>query len=387
MKKLYRKEILRTGKWIHPSAPKGILEVTKEYLSQLVENFKKTPFVPVLRGHVSNIEAEKNPALILNKNINKLSVEGEKLYAEMEIDEKELNNYNDVSVSIDPEYIDKESGKNIGAVLRHVAAVVNPYIKGMEGFTMLSENDKNYLINLSEIQSMTKQKDLITPEVELEETKVEEIKVETEEVKVEQVVPEKVESEVSEESKEEVVETPEAEATPEPVVEQVAEEVAEVPTEDSEKVEETPVVEAPESEDLSEIQRLQLELAEAKAKLTTKEAEEAYNVLLSEGRVFPSMKEEIILLHENGKSTIDLADGSVSLSEVLMRLLNKYPKLVNLEEVGVNEVDAEVSEEDTIKAEIKTLPEHAKKTDEEFTAWWEKYKSIAIKDYKKSKKE
>jgi hypothetical protein len=387
MKRLYKKEILRTGKWVHPSAPKGILEVTKEYLRELVDNFKKTPFVPVLRGHVSNIEAEKNPALILNKNINKLKVEGDKLYAEMEIDEKELDNYNDVSVSIDPEYVDKETGKNVGAVLRHVAAVVNPYIKGMEGFTMLSENDKNYLINLSEIQSMATHKDPITPEVELEETKVEEAEVESKEAEVEKVEVEETKPEISEESKEEVVETPEA-VEPEKVE---AEVVEEVPTEDSEKVEATPeVVEAPKeeveaSESVNEIQKLQLELADLKAKLTTKEAEEAYSMLLSEGRVLPSMKEEIVLLHENGKGSIDLADGSVSLSEVLMRLLKKYPVLVNLEEQGVNEVSAEVSEDDKIKAEIRELPTHAKKSDEEFAAWWDKYGKQAIADYKSAK--
>lgn len=379
MKRLYKKEILRAGKWVHPSAPKGILEVTKDYLKKLVDNFSKTPFVPVLRGHVSNIEAEKNPALILNKNINKLKVDGDKLYAEMEIDEKELDNYNDVSVSIDPEYVDKESGKNIGPVLRHVAAVVNPYIKGMEGFTMLSENDKNYLINLSEIQSMAEDKTLNKPEVELEETKVEETAVETKEAEVE-----KAEPEISEESKEEVVEAPEA-------TKPVAEVVEEVSTEDSEK-EEEPVKEIPKDEaeasetaELSEIQKLQLELAEAKAKLSVKEAEEAYNMLLSEGRVLPSMKEEIVLLHENGKATIDLAEGSVSLSEVLISLLKKNPVLVNLEEVGVNEVATEPSDEDKIKAEIKALPTHAKKSDEEFAQWWDKYGKQAIEDYKKSK--
>jgi len=382
----YKKEILRAGKWMHPNAPKGILEVTTDYLKELMDNFKITPFVPVLRGHISNLEAEKNPALILNKNINKLSIEGEKLFAEMEIEEKELDKYNDVSVSIDPEYIDKESGKNVGAVLRHVAAVMNPYIKGMEGFTMLSENDKNYLINLSEIQSMAKTKDPITPVVELEEVKVEETKTESEEAIVEKVTTEEVEPKVSEESKKEVAETPEAVETPaeavEEVVETPAEVVEEVPAEDSEKKEE---IEASELSETSEIQKLQIELAELKATLKGEEAEKAFNVLLSEGRILPSQKEGFILAHKEGGATVDLAEGAVSLSEVLVGLFQKNPVLINLEEVGVNEVDAEPSEEDKIKAEIKALPTHAKKSDEEWAIFWEKYGKKAIEDYKKSK--
>ena len=381
MVKKYKKEILHTGKWIHPNAPKGVLEVTSDYLKQLVENFKLVPFVPVLRSHVTNVEAERNPTLILNKNINKLSIEGDKLFAEMEIEEKELDKYNDVSASIDPQYIDKSSGKSVGAVLRHVAAVMNPYIKGMEGFTMLSENDKNYLINLSEIQEMAK-KDPIIQEVELEEVKTEEVVAETKEAEVEQVVSETTEPKVSEESKEEVAETPEVVEKPAEEVAEVATEVVEeVPAKDSENTE----VEA--SEDAAtQIKQLQEQLATARLELSSREATDEYKVLLSEGRILPSQKEAFIALHENAKGNIDLAEGTVSLSEVLVSMFQKNPVLVNLEEVGVNEVNAEPSEEENIKAEMRALPEHAKKSDEEFAIFWEKYGKTAIEDYKKSKK-
>jgi len=381
MIKKYKKEILHTGKWIHPNAPKGVLEVTSDYLKQLVENFKLVPFVPVLRSHVTNVEAERNPTLILNKNINKLSIEGDKLFAEMEIEEKELDKYNDVSASIDPQYIDKSSGKSVGAVLRHVAAVMNPYIKGMEGFTMLSENDKNYLINLSEIQEMAK-KDPIIQEVELEEVKTEEVVAETKEAEVEQVVSETTEPKVSEESKEEVAETPEVVEKPAEEVAEVATEVVEeVPAKDSENTE----VEA--SEDAAtQIKQLQEQLATARLELSSREATDEYKVLLSEGRILPSQKEAFIALHENAKGNIDLAEGTVSLSEVLVSMFQKNPVLVNLEEVGVNEVNAEPSEEENIKAEMRALPEHAKKSDEEFAIFWEKYGKTAIEDYKKSKK-
>lgn len=372
MIKKYKKEILKVGKWLHPNAPKGVLEVTKDLLTRLVENYKVTPFVPVLRGHVSNLEAEKNPALILNKNIENLTVEGDKLYAEMNIEEKELDKYNDVSVSIDPEYVEKTSGKNIGATLRHVAAVINPYIKGMDGFTLLSENDKNYLINLSEITDMAKK---VEADIKLEESKIEEV---VEETKVEEAKAE--EPAISEESKEETkVEETEEPKLEETKVEEVTEETAEVDSEDSEKTE---VVEA--SEDVeTQIKKLQQELAQAKLELSSREASDTYNILLSEAKILPSQKETFMLLHENLKGTIDLAEGTVSMTNLLVDLLKMNPKLVNLEETGINEVSAEISEEDKIKAELRSLPVHAKESDEEFATWWNKYGAKIVAEYNK----
>lgn len=377
MKRKYRKEILRTGKWIHPTAPGGVLDVTRDYLNKLVENFSVTPFVPVLRGHVSNNEAEKNPSLILNKNIDRLILDGEKLYAEMEIDEKELDNYNDVSVSIDPEYINKETGKNVGAVLRHVAAVMNPYIKGMQGFMALSENEKNFLINLSEIQDMAKKDDLVetvAPSVELEEA-IKEVVAETEEKKEEQTQETAVATEavVEEES---------------PKGEEGEEEPKKPEEEEPKTVEEEPKEEKVEaSEDTAEqIKRLQGELESARLELSERDATDKYNALLMSGKILPSQKDVFIKLHKNVKGSIDLEDGAINLGDLLVKLLENNPVLVNLEEQGVVEVPAEDSEEEKIKTEVRALPVHAKKTDAEFAEYWDKNKKVYIEDYKQSKK-
>ena len=388
MKKNIKKEVLRIGRWFHPNAPKGVLDITAEKLNEIVANFQVSPFVPVFRGHVDNTEAEKDTNLIISKNVKSLSTDGKKLFAEFEADEKELEKYNDVSARIDPVYVNKETGKSVGAVLSHIAMVLNPYIKGMGDFTMLSENDKNYLINLSEIQSMADKQDPITPEVELEEAKVEETEVESKEAEVEQVTTEEVEPEVTEESKEEVAETPEAvetsaeEVTSEAeVAEVVTEVVEEVPAKDSEKTE----VEA--SEDaVSQIKQLQEQLAQARLELSSREAEDKYKVLLSEGRILPSQKEAFIALHENVKGTIDLADKKqVNLTDLLVTMFHRNPVLVNLEESGVNEVNAEVSEDETVIADFRKLPVHAGKTDEEWAAFVDKNRKTILEDSKESK--
>lgn len=374
--KRYKKEILRVGKWVHPAAPKGVLEVTQDMLETLKNNFAKTPFAPILRGHVSNLEAEKDPSLIVNKNISGLEVADGKLYAMMDVDEKELDKYNDVSVSIDPDYQDKETGKIIGPVLRHVAMVVNPYIKGMQGFMALSEENRNYLINLSEIVDMAKTVEPIKEEVKLEESTVVEEAVETQPEEV--VTPE----EVSEETTEKVEETPavEAEVVQDAPVEESAEVVEEAPVEEKVESEEekTEGEQGETSEDLAEkLAKMSLELAEANKKLAVKSSEERFNVLLSEGKVTPAIKDEFIQLHAGLNGAIDLAD--INLSDTLVSIFDKLPKVVNLEEQGTQPVEEKESEELKIKLELRELPVHAKKSAEEFEAWFEKNKQTILK--------
>ena len=361
--KTFKKEILRVGEWKHKAAPGGVLKVTQEYLKQLADNFLKTPFVPVLRGHVSNEEAEKNPGLILNKNIKGLSIEGNSLFAEMDLDEKELEKYNDVSVGIDPDYEDHATGSKIGAVLKHVAAVMNPYIKGMGAFQELSDVN-TLLINLSEITEMAKEKDQKLSEVELEEV-VEET-TESEEAKDTEV-----ESTVTEEN---------VETEAEEVVETTTEEEA---TESDEKEQEG--VEA--SDVQAELVTLTKKLEEANIKLAEREAEDSYSVLLHDGRVFPAQREIYLSLHKKlGGQLIELSEGEEkSATMLLTELFEKAPKMINLDDEDIEEVDSneELDDESVIKAELKKLPVHAQQSDDEYEEWFAENKEVAITSYKK----
>ncbi len=360
MKKIIEKEVLRIGKWFHPKAPKGILEITGDFLQKVVDNFSITPFVPVLRSHIDNSEAEKKPELTISKNIQSLTTDGQKLTVKFEADESELDKYNDVSASIEPDYVNKETGKVIGPVLSHIAMVLNPYIKGMGEFTMLSDDDKNYLINLSEIKEMTDEQIPVKPEVEVTEVEVEKTDAEVVETEVE-----KEKSEVSEVPTEEAVKQAEAVET----------EIAPVETEKVEASEDA----------ATQIKKLQAELEQARLELSSRTAMDKYTMLLSEGKILPAQKEAFIALHENVKGTIDLSEETINLADVLVSLFQNNPVLVNLSEKGVHEVDDDTSEETEVEAELRKLPVHAGKTDTEWTEYWNKFKQIAVADYKKSK--
>ncbi len=289
---LVEKEILRIGQWKHPQAPNGILDIDEAYLKEIAENFikSKNP-VPVYRGHRDMKEVEANTDLIIAKNITNLTLKGDALVAQMAIDEKELEKYNDVSASIDPFYTDPETGVMLGKVVDHIAFTMNPYIKDLEGFVKLS-NPKHFNILLSarmetkpeetkeEVKTEVKT-DEVTTETKPVETKPEETKVETE----------------TKETKEETTET---------------------------------------SEDVkTQLSQLQAQVINLTKEKNLAEAKEAYNVLLSQGKILPTMKDSYIALSMYGSNRIDLSDGKHTTVKTLVDdMINKLPKLVNLSEKG-----------------------------------------------------
>jgi len=321
-KRKFEKQILRLGKWLHPAAPGGVLDISSDYLKTIVKNFSHSPFSPVVRGHVESAEADKNPALVLANNISKLNIKADGLYAEFEIEEAELQNYNDVSVSIEPDYINHETGENIGALLKHVALVTNPFIKGLKQFVAL--HDKPQLkIYLSEIQNMqeTVQQDQAT-EVIVDEAKVDAV---VEETAVETAV----------------------EATPE-VVEEIAtsQEPVEIATEtiSNEIVEEAAVVEEQNPETINASESLLTRIAALEAtnkqlsvQLSQSKAEKMYDVLLTDGKIVPAQRDAFVRLAAVSGQSINLADGSnVTVEALLSDLFEKAPKVISFGEQGIN---------------------------------------------------
>lgn len=315
MKKTVEKQILRYGEWNHPHAKNGKLSITKDYVSQIIKNFTHTPFVPVLRGHVDNSEAEKNPDLVVSKNIKELKADEKGLNAVFEIEESELEKYNDVSASIDESYENHETGNVIGATLKHIALVIDPYMKGLNHFVPLQDK-MNYLIHLSEITMAKEEK---TPEVETV-ANLEEVK--------EEVVEETTTTEVTEPEKKEeaVVETEvvEPETTPE---------TPEVEVEKTETKSET----VDSSETQKEIVSLQEQLKQQNIELADLKAEKKVVSLKEAGKVTPAMEEAVKVLYKNASSTVNLADGSVkTTSDLLDEMFSKMPTIVNFGERGVN---------------------------------------------------
>lgn len=363
MRELVEKHILGIGEWKHPSAPNGVLTISKEYAQKLVDNFNKTPFVPVLRGHVPNSEAEKDSNLVITKNIKGLRLGDDGVHATFEVDKKELDFYNDVSASIDPDYEDHESGLKLGPVLKHIAFVLDPYMKKLKTFVPLSENE-DYIIYLSEIKMADKNPTNEVPEetvVPAEET--------TEPAKVEEVVPEGEKPVIPE--VQEVVPVSEQPEVVEPAVE---------PEKAEPEVEGEPVETVLASDDarqkLANYDRMAIELAEAKKEKRQSLAESFYSELLLEGKVLPSMKNEIIHLTSQGETMINLGESEVSLSDMVKNLFKKMPVLVNLKERGFDleqgkKANVDLSEstiEDVRKSFFERKPQA---TEEEFNKFLE----------------
>jgi len=316
MKKTVQKQILRYGEWKNPNAKNGVLSITRDYIQQLVDNFKHTPFVPVLRGHVANNDAEANTNLIISKNIQDLAMDDEGLNATFEVDEEELEKYNDVSASIDEAYENHETGDVIGATLKHIALVVDPYIKGLRNFALLKDK-VNYLINLSEI-TMKKEKS----KTELAE---EPVKVEAEVVKTETTTETEPETEKVEETVEvATVVEPEAEAKEEPV-----------------KTEETVVEVKEETVDSAELQKTILDLQEQiksrDAEIVSAKAQTRYIELRDAGKATPAMEDAVKSLYQSSSTVVNLADGcKKTTGELLDQLFEKMPQIISFGEQGVN---------------------------------------------------
>lgn len=374
MRKTVTKQILRYGEWKNPNAKNGILSITKEYVKQLVENFKHTPFVPVLRGHVANNDAEANPGLIITKNIKELNADDSGLNAIFEVEDGELDKYNDVSASIDEAYENHETGSIIGATLKHIALVVDPYIKGLGNFIPLRDI-VNYSINLSEIINMADTKSMMkmlstmktkedmnkmTEEMNKSDMTPEEKKVMKKKMdekakllnlsEITMAKKDKSKTELAEETvevKEEVVETP---TTTETVIE--AEKVEEKPeeaviVEPEVKAEEVILEVAPEVEtkeetvDSADLQKTILDLQEQiktrDVEIALGKAQSRFIELRDAGKATPAMEDSIKSLYQSSSTVVNLADGTKkSTGELLDQLFEKMPKLISFGEQGVN---------------------------------------------------
>ncbi|GAG75233.1 unnamed protein product, partial [marine sediment metagenome] len=141
-KNRFKKQILRFGKWYHEDAPGGVLDITKKYAQKLVDNFKKGVIENVFVPFKHSDDPRDNTGNVLTLSLTKDGID-----AVLEVDNKankliKEKKVKGVSASIDPEYMDYETGEEFGPVIRHVALVMEPYVKKLKSYIPLSE-DKN----------------------------------------------------------------------------------------------------------------------------------------------------------------------------------------------------------------------------------------------------
>ena len=141
---VFRVQALPYGNWIHPSDPDEQLVIDQTIVQAIVKNFEDRVLdnVPVPWRHtdhpaentgfvVAAIEAEDGLDLIINVPEAKEQID------------KEL--IGGISLAIDFEYIDKQSGDILGPTMLHCALVSNPYIKGMRKFEQLTPEELEQL--------------------------------------------------------------------------------------------------------------------------------------------------------------------------------------------------------------------------------------------------
>lgn len=382
--KRFKKQILRWGRWFHDNAQDGVFEVTKDKVSQLVKNFKEKVIenVPVLRGHHTQDEADANPDLIAGE-IEDLELQDDGLYAVIKTtddkaDEQIGTKYKNVSLSIDEDYEDHESGDAKGWVARHLALTTEPYIKKLDpSFIALSEKEDREIVILNLQEENMKKKDK-SKEVELEEEKKEEAQVEETKTNGDETVKEKATEEKAEEAKEEasteekadetkteeakIEETAEEEVAEENNADDVEEDVEGSEKEPKEKVQddsdEQAELEADESNDtdLSESERKVKSLEKKVKVLEQKDIETRVNTYLSEGKILPAQRDVAMQLLQ-AKESVNLGEGgSKNVAELFETFVKNSTPQVDLSERGVQPKTNEGSDS-TPKQVLGTMDE------------------------------
>lgn len=132
----WRKQILPFGRdFVHPKDKKKTMRFDLDFAKRLVANFNSgvRDIVPVPAKHSESWKDNHGRVIALEVDPAKgifgiLEVNEE---ADEAIRKKLLAG---VSASFAEDYFDRESGKSIGPVLRHVALTNGPYIENMSGF-------------------------------------------------------------------------------------------------------------------------------------------------------------------------------------------------------------------------------------------------------------
>ncbi len=297
--KKFKKEILRTGRWHHSAAPKGILKITKKALKNIYENFKKGiiehVFVPL--GHTN--DPLKNTGELVDVE---LSESGNKLSGVLEIkDDKvakmlEKGLIRGISASIDQNYMNKKTGKKIGPALLHTALVSEPFIKRLGGFVPLSEEfeDRETVAVFEDELSM-----------EIEELKE---KVNKMEKKI------KLEDKTSEEEETKSDSEPEA---------------------GEEKEEE----EADSKADLAD------------ARADSAETEKKWDELLKSGKVVPAQKEAFLSFYSSVNQIMlgEEESEKVDFQKAFNDFMEKQPKVIDFEEKGTQDSPSDKKPEEESK--------------------------------------
>lgn len=162
---VFRKQLLRFGRWVHPADNAKFFEVTSDLCDRIVRNFEANnfnDFVPLQLAKDSADPHKVGPEDTVGRIVG-LQKGSDGLYALMEFGDQALadkagkNLIPGVSAGIALDYHNKEQNANVGPVLRHVVLCNEPYIKNLRGFDRvpLAEagiNESYEVLEFSEVQ-------------------------------------------------------------------------------------------------------------------------------------------------------------------------------------------------------------------------------------------
>lgn len=394
--KKFKKQILKYGKWYHWGADNGVLNITESVVDNIVKNFNKKALENVYVPLTHTDDPSKNTGEVVKLEKTSTGLDAVIEIRDDSIAEKIKNKLiKFVSASLDPNYKNKKTNEFIGATLRHVALVTEPYLKGMGQFVALSDGETRPIIELDSeepnpyniLKSINERLEKLEnkleknmeiketkPEVEVKETKTEEVKVEetkTEEIKEEKVVETKTEpKEISVEEAKSTYKTCVADAMkggmamPDAIKKcksDIKENFIIDFSEDTE--EEISKEEEPSKESEKEDKKQEVELADA---------EKEYDGYLKAGKMVPAQKEAFIKLFTSGKK-IELSDEKVGMTEFIKTFMESQPKIVDFSEDGTSAgapVVAEVKEEMPTEAK-EFFKEKLNMTDDAAKEAWE----------------
>lgn len=353
--KQFWKQICKFGEYVNPNG-NGKMILDKKFADEMVGNFKSGKYgvVPVPLGHPKDsIELAE-----LNRGeVKELKITDDGIDALIEIrdndtaDKIEKRLIPDVSMGFSEDYLDKRTGKYVGAFLKHVGLVADPYIKGMDQFVALSESGASILFSDKEIKkgeemNLVKIKNDRDFDIEVKFTLNDEEKNELIKAGEEIEVPEDQAEAVKEQI--EKAENP-AEAEIENADEQLADENQE--DDEAEKLR-------------KEREEFEKEKAEFERKKKNSSAKKKFDQLLSEGKVVPAMRENFIAL-SSVQADVYLSDETSKPTDVLLsELFEKMPDMRLSDEDGEN--NAKASDEVELTDEDKRVIEKFGLSEEDY---------------------
>lgn len=340
--KLFRKQILRFGEWKHPAAPGGKLQVTKEFVAKIIENFNKglRDDVPIPKGH--DVDALTSVGKVVG-----LEMGPDGLYGLHEIEEdaeKIGKTLTGTSAFINMDYEDAETGEHHGPVLIHNALTNAPYIKGLAPFEALALGEDAEEAVVIALPNATTEADMTLEELlaQIEETSDDELREALEKAR-----PELFAGIEGDESKtdDDAIAAAKDEARKEVVAALAEKGITVALSEENE--DEDPKVDvtgAPEFVALSErVDALETEKRE-------KEAADIVEKAIKDGKVLPAQRE--------GLMEVALSEGGM---ERVKKLIPEE-SVVDLSEHGVStghETNVELSEEDAEKEAARLVSTYA----------------------------